>query len=124
MNPTIQPTTSENAGTSLDDLAHNKQQILSAVEDVLRTPLDSAAKMDVRGAATIISQYVFHDQIEPCDATRYEWHYMLLGKAITIAQAWKQNFAGALNRPSETRESLITYIDNTYGTGSGEFANL
>ena len=110
------------ASPMTNDLTHDKRQILCAVEDVLRTPLDSAAKMDVHGAASLITQYVFHDQTEPGDAMRYDWHYMLLGKSITIAQAWKQNFAGALNNPGETRESLIAYIDNTYGTGSCNFA--
>ncbi len=108
----------------IDDISHDKKQILSAVEDFLRTPLDSAAKMDVHGAASLITQFVFHGQTEPGDATRYDWYYMLLGKAITIAQAWKQNFAGALNMPSETQASLIEYIDNTYGTGSCASADI
>lgn len=108
----------------ISDISNDKQQLLIAVQDVLRTPLDSAAKMDVHGAALLITQYVFYDQIEPGDATRYDWYYMLLGKAITIAQGWKQNFAGALNMPSETRESLIDYIDSTYGTDSCANAEL
>jgi hypothetical protein len=108
----------------IDDIAHDKEQILRAVEDVLRTPLDSAAKMDVHGAASVITQYVFCGQTEPSDATRYDWYYMLLGKAITIAQAWKQNFAGALNMPSETCGSLVEYIDATYGTGSCANADI
>ena len=113
------------ASTSMiDDLSHDRQQILRAVEDVLRTPLDSAAKMDVHGAASLITQFVFHGQTEPADATRYDWYYMLLGKAITIAQAWKQNFAGALNMPNETRASLIGYIENTYGKGSCTHADI
>ena len=108
----------ENASPMIDDLSHDKDQILRAVEDVLRTPLDSAAKMDVHGAASLITQYVFHGETEPGDATRYDWYYMVLGKAITIAQTWKQNFAGALNIPGETRASLTEYIDNTYGNNA------
>jgi citrate synthase len=108
----------ESATSLMDDLAHDREQILRAVEDVLRTPLDTAAKMDVHGAASTITQFVFHGQTEPDDATRYDWYYMLLGKAVTIAQAWKQNFAGTLDAPSETCPSLMEYIDNTYGTGS------
>ncbi|MFP6596112.1 MAG: hypothetical protein VCC01_01530 [Candidatus Hydrogenedentota bacterium] len=108
----------EDASPMIDDLSHDKQQILRAVEDVLRTPLHSVAKMDVHGAASLITQYVFHDQHEPDDATRYDWYYMVLGKAITIAQAWKQNFAGALNMPSDTHSSLIDYIDDSYGIGA------
>lgn len=100
----------------INDLQHDQQQVVRAVEDFLRTPLDSAAKMDVNGAAMLIATYVFHDQIEPSDAQRYEWYYMLLGKSVSIAQAWKQNFAGSLNLPSETRVSIIEYIDSTYGT--------
>jgi citrate synthase len=108
----------------IEDLAHDKQQALRAVEDFLRTPLDSAANMDVQGAASLITQFVFHGQTEHDDATRYDWYYVLLGKAITIAQAWKQNSAGALTKPSETRSSLIEYIDNTYGAGSCAHAGI
>ena len=108
----------------ISDISNDKQQVLIAVQDVLRTPLDSAAKIDVHGAALLITQYVFYGQSEPSDATRYDWYYMLLGKAITIAQGWKQNFAGAINMPSETRSSLITYIDSTYGTDSCANAEL
>ena len=114
----------ESESAMISDISHDKQQLLVAVQDVLRTPLDSAAKMDVHGAALLITQYVFHDQCEPNDATRYEWYYMLLGKSITIAQGWKQNFAGALNSPSETRASLIEYIDTTYGTDSCAHAGI
>jgi hypothetical protein len=102
----------------IDDIAHDRQQVLRAVEDFLRTPLDSAAKIDVNGAASLITQFVFHGQVDHDDSTRYEWYYILLGKAITIAQAWKENFAANLKLPSETRGSLIEYIDNTYGAGS------
>ena len=108
----------------INDLQHDQQQVVRAVEDFLRTPLDSAAKMDVNGAAKLITTYVFHDQGEPPDGRRYEWYYMLLGKAISIAQAWKQNFAGSLNMPSETRNSIIGYIDNTYGTNACQKAGL
>ena len=101
-----------------DDITHYREQILRAVEDNLSTPVDSAAKTDVRGAASLITQYVFHGETEPDDSTRYDWYYMLLGKAITIAQAWKQNFAGTLSTPEDTRSSLIDYIDNTYGAES------
>lgn len=107
-----------------DDLTHDQKQIITAVEDVLRTPLDTAAKMDVHGAAELITNYVFLGETPPGESMRYDWHYRLLGKAITIAQGWKQNFAGSLNRPSETRGSLTEYIDNTYGTDSCSRAGL
>ena len=107
-----------------DDYSHEQQQVVLAVEDMLRTPVDSAYKMDVHGAATLIAAYVFHGQSAPHESQRYEWYYMLLGKSIAIAQAWKQNFAGALNSPSETPASLIEYIDNTYGAHTCEKAGI
>ena len=107
-----------------DDVKHDQQQVLRAVEDFLQTPSDSTAKIDVQGAASLITDFVFYGQTPHDDATRYDWYYMLLGKAITIAQGWKQNSVETLNTPNETRASLIEYIDNTYGTGSCDRTNI
>ena len=49
------------------------------------------------------------------DGNRYESYYKILGKAVAIVQGWKINCIEDVKLPSETKESLKLYIENTYG---------
>ena len=104
------------------DLEHTRSQVEKAVEDILQTHARPEGLVDQTAAASIIAQFVFRDVETVSDSMRYEWFYGLVGKAVTIAQAWKQNFAAELKSSEETDKSLIAYIEKTYGVNFADFS--
>ncbi len=91
-----------------------KCDIKSSVKELFGDK-DKYHRIDIEELSTIVVNYVFDSSPAINDANRYQAYYQLLGKAIAIAQGWKQNCSETIKLPSQTQNSIENYIINTYG---------
>jgi hypothetical protein len=90
-------------------------QISDAVKDALRPQDGVANTFDVDVVVSEIIRFVFRRKPDVTPNNRYEWYYILLGKAVSIASGWRQNCSSNVGRLAETHDSIVAYIENTYG---------
>ncbi len=96
------------------DIKTSTEHITSSIKDIF-SDRDTYPLVNVDEVITITLSLVLKNWKE--DKTDgYEAFYSALGRATAICQGWKQNEAKDLKTPSETESSLLSYIENTYGT--------
>ena len=62
-----------------------------------------------------ILHFIFKDDPQISDHDRYEWLSTLQSKAHMVAQAWKINCAKNVKFRDESRGSIVSYLQATYG---------
>ena len=73
--------------------------------------------IDIDVVAEMVASFVLsqEDVNAAMDVNGYETYYKVLGKAVAITQGWKLNCGEGIKLPSETKENLEKYMENTYG---------
>lgn len=62
-----------------------------------------------------VLNFIFKDEPTISDHDRYEWLSILQSKAHMVAQAWKINYAASVKFKDESRNSIVSYLQATYG---------
>lgn len=86
--------------------------IEATIKDILE---QNSGSFDATVALQVISQYVQSRHQEAGEALRYAEIYQMTGKAAIITRAWLLNMGQQLKDPSQTRNSIQTYLNRTYG---------
>lgn len=79
---------------------------------------DKHVYVDIDAVYEVIWKFIEHRMVSLAkinDTNRYELFTDIHTKAKIIIEAWQQNFERELLKPSDTRPSLIAYIESTYG---------
>lgn len=94
-----------------------KKSISIAVSDNLKDrAFDKNIRIDANTVRNVITEYILQKYpYDPSDINRHEWFYQCLGRAVAIVQGWNQNCAHEVKDHATTEESLMAYIQKTYG---------
>lgn len=101
----------------ISDEAHLNDLVFTAVANVINDSPD-VARCDLDTFATLLWKFSSAGQMLLDDSARYETYYTVLGKAVTIAIAFRQNCLGEMTGKGQTRERTIEYLTKTYGAQS------
>ncbi|MCM8527113.1 MAG: hypothetical protein NE327_11395 [Lentisphaeraceae bacterium] len=96
------------------------EDLIPAIRQVIYTSLEpdngKRYNFDDRVVCDEIIRFIFKDKPAILDHDRYEWLSRLQSKAHMIAQAWMINYADAVKFRDESRSSILSYLQATYGT--------
>ena len=98
------------------ELKDTKQIIDKAISDVLYHKNNETFIYDEIAVQTEISEFIMNKAMKINEENRYEAYFALVGKAVAIAQGWKQNYAKEIKTRAGSLESIQSYIKNTYGS--------
>lgn len=107
----------------ISDEAHLQNLVATAVKNVMNDSPD-AGRCDLETFTAIVWKFASASQLVLDDNARYETYYTVLGKAVTIAIAFRDNCLGEMNGREETREKLLDYLTKTYGIQALEKSGL
>ena len=98
---------------TIEDL---QETIKESLDDILKLDPGARHTFDKDVVIRETFNFVFKERPSITHANRYEWYYIFLGKAVSIVQGWKMNCSQHLKSFDDTYESIVTYIEQTYGT--------
>lgn len=98
----------------ISDESHLKDLVFTAIANVINDSPD-AGRCDLETFATILWRFSSASQLVLDESHRYETYYTVLGRAVTIAIAFRQNCLAAMGGKEETRAATVEYLTKTYG---------
>jgi len=98
----------------ISDEAHLKELVFTAITNVMNDSAD-VGRCDLDVFSTMLWKFASTSQMVFDENTRYETYYTVLGKAVTIAIAFRQNCLGEMTGKDQTREKTMDYLTKTYG---------
>ena len=110
---------------SIDSLAEYKDllpTLKETISNILSSDSDERTYFNEQVIADEILIYVFRDRPIISDSNRYEWMHQLNAKVSIISQGWKLNCGNDVAHSDETFDSIVDYIEMTYGTHRRQYA--
>ena len=110
---------------SIDSLAEYEDMLPTlkqTIENILTSRSGKRMYFNEQIVANEILIYVFRDRPTITDSNRYEWMHQLNAKVSIIAQGWKLNYAKDVAHSDDTFDSIVDYIEMTYGIHRRQYA--
>ena len=104
----------------LEDVLTEYNDLIPALNETIFNVLETDNKQryffDKQAIADEIMLYAFRNHPTITDSNRYEWMHQLSAKVSIVAQGWKLNYASSIAHREDTLDSIVSYIERTYGT--------
>jgi hypothetical protein len=104
-----------NAYSHLDNYKDMIPVLVESIYSSLNSIQQSRKMYDENVVAEEIINFLFISRPTIHDGNRYEWMHQLSGKASLIAQGWKLNYGKNIEFYEQTQESILSYLEKTYG---------
>lgn len=98
----------------ISDEAHLKTLLATAIANVMNDSPD-VTRCDLDEFSNILWNFSSSSELILDEHARYETYYTVLGKAVTIAIAFRDNCLGEMTGKDETRSKTLEYLTKTYG---------